>query len=85
MALSLRSRTMLPSGPSRLTVTISLMPSRADQVCLTVCTPRTELTCQGRLRPSSGVMVLWMSALVSIEMSVSTVWVRIASARSDSM
>ena len=40
--------------------------------------------CQGTLRPSSGVMVDWMSALVSLEISISSTWVTVASRVEDS-
>jgi hypothetical protein len=53
--------------------------------CLAVSTAATLLWCQGTLRPSSGVMVLWMSALVSRLIMRFMTWLTVASRPSLSM
>ena len=41
--------------------------------------------CQGTFLPSSGVIVDWMSALVSLEMNMFMTWVTVASLAEESM
>ena len=41
--------------------------------------------CQGTLRPSSGVMVDWISAEVSLDTSMLSTWVTVASRTEDWM